>query len=154
MRSWMNSFSSGPGLGRNQSMLGRISIVIDKCKAQNIPIVIDADGLWHLTNNPGFRPKTSVLKYYDSKWLKSAFLGVIKGYQRAVLTPNALEFSRLVHTVLKRDDLPPTVHPDPTVVSEVARHLGGLTIVHKGSVDVISNGKFTENCTEDGSPRR
>jgi hypothetical protein len=24
----------GPGLGRNQSMLGRISIVIDKCKAQ------------------------------------------------------------------------------------------------------------------------
>ena len=43
---------TGPGLGRNQSMLGRISIVIDKCKARNIPIVIDADGLWHLTNNP------------------------------------------------------------------------------------------------------
>lgn len=45
--------SSGPGLGRNQSMLGRISIVIEKCKAENIPMVIDADGLWHLTNNPG-----------------------------------------------------------------------------------------------------
>jgi hypothetical protein len=42
---------------------------------QNIPIVIDADGLWHLTNNPG----------------------LIKGYRRAVLTPNALEFSRQVN---------------------------------------------------------
>jgi len=42
----------GPGLGRNQSMLGRISIIMDKVKASNIPVVIDADGLWHLTNNP------------------------------------------------------------------------------------------------------
>ncbi len=50
---WRDFFVLGPGLGRNQSMLGRISIVIDKCKAQNIPMVIDADGLWHLTNNPG-----------------------------------------------------------------------------------------------------
>jgi len=79
---------------------------------------------------------------------------VIKGYQRAVLTPNAMEFSRLVQTVLKRGDVGPMVHPDPTIVSEVAKHLGGLTIVHKGSFDVISNGKFTEHCTEDGSPRR
>ena len=99
---------------------------------QNIPIVIDADGLWHLTNNPG----------------------VIKGYRRAVLTPNALEFSRLVHSVLKRGDVPPSVHPDPQLVSEVAKILGGITIVHKGSVDIVSNGKFTEYCTDDGSPRR
>lgn len=33
-------------------MLARISIVIDRCKALNMPMVIDADGLWHLTNNP------------------------------------------------------------------------------------------------------
>ncbi len=65
------------------------------CFFQNIPIVIDADGLWHLTNNPG----------------------VIKGYRRAVLTPNALEFSRLVHSVLKRGDVAPSVHPDPQLVS-------------------------------------
>ena len=126
------TFFSGPGLGRNQSMLGRISIVIDKCKAANLPIVIDADGLWHLTNNPS----------------------VIKGYKKAVLTPNPMEFSRLVHSVLKRGDVPPNVHPDPEIVLEVANALGGVTIVHKGSVDVISNGKFTEHCTDDGCPRR
>lgn len=122
----------GPGLGRNQSMLGRISIVIDKCKARSIPIVIDADGLWHLTNNPN----------------------VIKGYKKAVLTPNAMEFSRLIHSVLKRGDVPPQVHPDPEAVAEVCNALGGVTIVHKGSVDVISNGTSTEMCTDDGCPRR
>ena len=47
---------------------------MDKVKASNIPVVIDADGLWHLTNNPN----------------------VIKGYRKAVLTPNAVEFSHLV----------------------------------------------------------
>lgn len=113
-------------------MLGRISIVIDKCKAGNIPIVIDADGLWHLTNNPN----------------------VIRGYKKAVLTPNAMEFSRLVHSVLKRGDVPPVVHPDPQSVLEVSQALGGVTIVHKGSIDVISNGKSTEKCTDDGCPRR
>ena len=132
---WLPRFHSvviGPGLGRNQSMLGCISIVINKCKANDIPIVIDADGLWHLTNNPN----------------------VIKGYKKAVLTPNAMEFSRLVHSVLKRGAVPPTVHPDPQVVLEVSQALGGVTIVHKGSFDMISNGKFTEKCNEDGCPRR
>ena len=42
----------GPGLGRNQSMLGRISIIIEKAKFRKIPIVVDADGLWHLATNP------------------------------------------------------------------------------------------------------
>jgi NAD(P)H-hydrate repair Nnr-like enzyme with NAD(P)H-hydrate dehydratase domain len=40
------------GLGRNQSMLGRISLILEKVKSFNVPIVIDADGLWHLTTNP------------------------------------------------------------------------------------------------------
>merc|ERR1712154_38577 len=39
-------------------------------------------------------------------------------------------------------------------VAEVSKALGGVTIVHKGSVDVISNGKSTEMCTDDGCPRR
>ena len=75
-------------------------------------------------------------------------------YRRAVLTPNAVEFSRLVESVLKRGDARPTAHPDPALVAEVANALGGVTIVHKGSIDVISNGKFTEYVSDDGCPRR
>ena len=41
-------------------------------KSFQLPIVIDADGLWHLTINPD----------------------ILKGYQKAVITPNAMEFSR------------------------------------------------------------
>ena len=33
-------------------MLGRISIIIEKAKSRKIPIVVDADGLWHLATNP------------------------------------------------------------------------------------------------------
>ena len=43
---------------------------------------------------------------------------------------------------------------DPQLVAEVSRALGGVTIVHKGSTDYISNGNFTEECSADGCPRR
>jgi len=43
-------------------------------KTANIPLIVDADGLWYLTTTPH----------------------IIKGYTRAVRTPNAMEFSRLV----------------------------------------------------------
>ena len=36
--------------------------------------MVDADGLWHLASNPS----------------------ILHGYPRAVVTPNAMEFSRLV----------------------------------------------------------
>ena len=121
----------GPGLGRNQAMLGRISIILEKVKLLNIPIVIDSDGLWHLMTNPG----------------------ILKGYTRAVITPNAVEFSRLVIAILKRE-VSPSVCPDHKLVEELAGVLGNLTVIHKGAHDVISDGKYTENCHTGGSPRR
>jgi len=121
----------GPGLGRNQSMLGRISLILDKVKSFNVPIVIDADGLWHLTTNPG----------------------ILKGYRKAVITPNAMEFSRLVKVILCKD-VPPSVLPDPKLVSDLSIALGHVTVIHKGAQDIISNGKYTEICDTAGSPRR
>jgi len=121
----------GPGLGRNQSMLGRISLILEKVKAANLPIVIDADGLWHLTTNPN----------------------ILKGYTRAVITPNAIEFARLVRVVLHRD-VSPSICPDHKTVEELASALGHLTVLHKGAHDVISNGHSTEDCHASGCPRR
>jgi len=121
----------GPGLGRNQSMLGRIALIMEKAKARGIPIVVDADGLWHLATNPS----------------------ILQGYTKAVITPNAMEFSRLVKSVLKRES-PPTVTPDPQLVQELAAGLGNLTVVHKGATDLVSDGRWTEECGAGGSPRR
>ena len=42
----------GPGLGRNQSMLGRISLVLQKIVTLNIPVIVDGDGLWHVVHQP------------------------------------------------------------------------------------------------------
>ena len=96
--------------------------------------MIDADGLWHLINCPS----------------------IIHGYTKAVLTPNAMEFSRLMHTVLKTgpEPPPPTNAPSAETVGDVARALGGVTIVHKGVQDVVSNGTFTERVVDEGCPRR
>ena len=101
-------------------------------KTAKIPLVIDADGLWHLINNPK----------------------IIQGYKNAVLTPNAMEFSRLASVVLHRQDIKPDNNVDPMLVMDVAKILGGVTIVHKGSVDIISDGVSTEKCVDEGCPRR
>lgn len=39
----------GPGLGRNQSTLGRISLILRKAVTLNIPAVIDGDALWQVS---------------------------------------------------------------------------------------------------------
>ena len=44
----------GPGLGRNQSTLGRMSLVLEKAKNLNLPIVVDADALWQVSHGTTF----------------------------------------------------------------------------------------------------
>ena len=39
-------------------------------------------------------------------------------------------------------------------MEELAGVLGNLTVIHKGAHDVISDGKYTEDCHTGGSPRR
>jgi len=58
---------------------------------------------------------------------------LLQGYRRAVVTPNAMEFSRLVKTILCKD-VPPSVLPDPKLVAELSTALGHVTVVHKGEV--------------------
>lgn len=63
----------GPGLGRTTSALENIKIAIKHAKAQSIPIVIDADGLYLLASDTS----------------------PIYGYKKCILTPNYMEFKRL-----------------------------------------------------------
>lgn len=121
----------GPGLGRNQSTLGRMSLVLEKAKNLNLPIVVDADALWQVNQNPA----------------------LVQGYPKAVLTPNAMEFSRLAKAILHRD-VAPSGNQDPALVAEVAAKLGHVTILHKGLRDIISDGRDTVECGAAGSPRR
>lgn len=64
----------GSGLGRDRQILHTVSELIMCCKKDQKPLVIDADGLFLITQN------TSLLN----------------DYQNVILTPNAMELFRLI----------------------------------------------------------
>ncbi|XP_063215627.1 ATP-dependent (S)-NAD(P)H-hydrate dehydratase [Bacillus rossius redtenbacheri] len=129
----------GPGLGRSENVLKVVAGIIDICRndpgPKGKPVVIDADGLFLVTNTPD----------------------VIRGYPHgAILTPNAAEFSRLAKVVLG-ESWEATSTPDSGRVLQLARTLGpDITVVHKGAVDVIAHGsgRVVAECAAMGSNRR
>ncbi|KAL1358488.1 hypothetical protein AAHE18_04G036500 [Arachis hypogaea] len=95
----------------------------------NVPIVIDGDGLFLVTNN----------------------IDLVSGYGLAVLTPNVNEYKRLVEKVLSSEvnDVDATQQ-----VLSLAKKIGGVTILKKGKSDLISDGDTVKSVSIYGSPRR
>lgn len=118
----------GPGLGKNQSMLGRISLVLQKIVALNIPVIVDGDGLWHIVHQPS----------------------TLTGYSKAMITPNNVELGYLHKTFCSHF----TPSTDVETCKELAQSLGNITIITKGVRDIITNGNVTISCNCQGSPRR
>ena len=76
MKSWISRSHSliiGPGLGRSDIAFKSTKLAFDLAKLQNIPIVIDADGLFVLSSD----------------------MSILNGYKNCILTPNLMEFKRL-----------------------------------------------------------
>uniref|UniRef100_A0A667X1N3 ATP-dependent (S)-NAD(P)H-hydrate dehydratase n=1 Tax=Myripristis murdjan TaxID=586833 RepID=A0A667X1N3_9TELE len=119
----------GPGLGREDSLLKTAKEVIEKSKARDIPIVIDADGLWLVSQQPS----------------------VIQGYQKGILTPNFMEFTRL-YEALHHEPMDSSDHQRSAMQLSVA--MGNLTVVLKGEQDVITDGNKVISCSVEGSGRR
>lgn len=119
----------GPGLGRQDSILETAKGIIEKAKSKGIPLVIDADGLWLIAQQPS----------------------IIQGYQRAVLTPNFMEFTRLYEAMLTE---PVDASDQHGSVLRLSQAMGNITIVQKGEWDLISDGDKVFVCTHEGSNRR
>ncbi|CAH3127290.1 unnamed protein product [Porites lobata] len=120
----------GPGMGRNPTIIENVKGVLELAKEQNKLLVIDADGLFMVTSYPE----------------------IVKNYTKAILTPNAMEFSRLYNTMFGRE-------PDPSIdssshVTQLCREFGGVTICRKGQEDILADGKDVVHCTTEGSNRR
>lgn len=86
-------------------------LALGLARAQGLFVVLDADALWMVGRD----------------------VGLIRGYRRAVVTPNVAEFARLSEQ-LGVD----TGAPAEQRAGLVSRALGGVTVLQKGATDVIS----------------
>ncbi|XP_027330650.1 ATP-dependent (S)-NAD(P)H-hydrate dehydratase isoform X2 [Abrus precatorius] len=129
---WMERFDClvvGPGLGRDPFLLDCVSEIIRHARQSNIPIVIDGDGLFLVTNN----------------------LNLVSDYALAVLTPNVNEYKRLVQKVLSSEV---NEVDAPQQLLSLAKQIGGVTILRKGNNDLISDGDTVKSVSVYGSSRR
>ena len=125
---WMarlHSIVIGPGLGRSQGAFKSVEETIACAKAKQIPIVIDADGLFIVSHN----------------------LEQINGYQKCVLTPNMMEFKLLYESCFNKSDdkssssenedrydeklIHTSVELQCEAVARLATRLNNLTIIKK-----------------------
>ncbi|KAJ2488172.1 hypothetical protein IWW37_004978 [Coemansia sp. RSA 2050] len=121
----LHAVSMGSGLGNDPALHRTVRWAIQAARERGLPLVLDADSLAILGDSPE----------------------LIHGYRAAVLTPNAPEFDRLCKAL----------GVDNTVedaVQRLALRLGGVTVVRKGKVDVITNGDRVYVCNEAGGLRR
>ncbi|KAH9682887.1 ATP-dependent (s)-nad(p)h-hydrate dehydratase [Citrus sinensis] len=145
---WMERFDClvvGPGLGRDPYLLECVSEIMKHARQSNVPIVIDGDGLFLVTNS----------------------IALVSGYPLAVLTPNVNEYKRLVQKVLNCEV---NDRDAPELLQSLAKHankgfeksepgasfarIGGVTILQKGKSDLISDGEIAKSVSIYGSPRR
>eukprot|EP00252_Welwitschia_mirabilis_P020468 TRINITY_DN5026_c0_g1_i1.p1 TRINITY_DN5026_c0_g1~~TRINITY_DN5026_c0_g1_i1.p1 ORF type:complete len:368 (-),score=69.26 TRINITY_DN5026_c0_g1_i1:71-1174(-) len=130
---WIERFDSivvGPGLGRDPFLMDCITEVIQLAKQQCIPIVVDGDGLYLVTNNPD----------------------LVVGYPLAILTPNINEYKRLRQRIMDTN-----ISHNEDASDELrllAERMGGLTILQKGKSDLVSDGYTVLAVNLYGSPRR
>jgi ATP-dependent NAD(P)H-hydrate dehydratase len=106
----------GPGLGRCPLVLQSTAEIIRRARKANLPMVLDADGLFLLT-----QPETR---------------NILTGYKRVVLTPNVAEYGRLLHSLRDDDDGRDGTQPQ---LSTLEKLLEGNVIVKKGQYDEISS---------------
>jgi ATP-dependent NAD(P)H-hydrate dehydratase len=118
----------GPGLGRDRLMQDTVAEVVGAARDRGMPVVLDADALILAGDRPELLRKGACM-----------------------LTPNVAEFGRLCRArgveVVDGDG-------DQKGCEKLARAFGGVTIVRKGRMDVVSDGDHTVVCDVEGGYKR
>ncbi|KAJ7576994.1 Ribokinase-like protein [Mycena floridula] len=117
----------GPGLGRESYMISYAKLALSIARSKDMFVVLDADALWMVGQD----------------------ISVVKGYRRAVVTPNVVEFKRLSEQV----GVDPSI-PSNERAAIVSRELGGVTVLQKGAIDIIADQKETTQVDTEGGLKR
>lgn len=115
----------GPGLGRDELMLSTVEAIIEYLRSKDIPIILDADALFLISQKPE----------------------IIQGYSNAIVTPNVAEFKRLAQAMGVQ-------HDDPGEETKSLSKALGVTVMRKGGEDLIAHGDNLIKSSIRGSNRR
>ncbi|TMW56199.1 hypothetical protein Poli38472_008847 [Pythium oligandrum] len=121
----------GPGLGRDKAVLQTVRRLIQCARDVELPIVVDGDALF----------------------LTSEYPDVVQGYNKAILTPNAMEYARLCAAVKLIDKADPTLAAK-IPAQELSKAFGSPVVIQKGATDVLSDGDLVMSYDSSGSFRR
>lgn len=102
----------GPGLGREPYMQTYASTALQLARERGMYLVLDADALLLVGQDPS----------------------LIRGYRKAVLTPNVVEFKRLCEQVGVAEKGGSTDER----AAGVSKALGGVTVLQKGGEDIVA----------------
>ncbi|KAF9281875.1 hypothetical protein BGZ74_002260, partial [Mortierella antarctica] len=119
----------GPGLSRDATMQRVAKYAIQKARSLFMPVVIDADALLLIQNEPE----------------------LVQGYSRAILTPNRVEFARLCKE--KKINAEEQAGEQPAA-QRLSHAFGGVVVVQKGRHDIISSGTTVLAVTNAGGLKR
>lgn len=127
----------GPGLGRDKLLQSRARELIDQAKIRSMPLVLDADSLILVNEDPS----------------------LIKNYPNVILTPNRIELQRMLDSLYKPDKHDLRSLPTQEIMSLVKKCSTDLnvTILAKGMSDIIFEGSTQFQLMTDektGSNRR
>ncbi|KAJ0396923.1 hypothetical protein P43SY_000982 [Pythium insidiosum] len=109
----------GPGLGRDRAVQAATTQLIQRAKDAQLAIVLDGDALYFASLDPS----------------------LVQGYDRIILTPNAMEYARLCAAV-KLIDSPEPAQAASICPKDLSNALGSPVIVRKGRNDVLSDGQI------------
>jgi len=135
---WLPRFDAvvvGPGLGRDPAIAATAAGVVAAARDGGAGLVLDADGLA----------------------LVSSDSSLVRGYGRAILTPNAAEYGRLQASLGLGDGSPAGPPGDEAAdagVAALAAALAGPALLLKGAADRIACPPFATAIGGRGSRRR
>lgn len=127
----IHTFVIGPGLGRDKTTFQAVQELITEMKKSKKNLILDGDMLYLISNFPD----------------------LIKGYSKAILTPNHNEYTRLIENILSSEE---KKEKDEMIkLNNLCKALGNVIIIKKGETDLICNGKdVIYEVDEEGTYRR
>ncbi|EKX48606.1 hypothetical protein GUITHDRAFT_68606 [Guillardia theta CCMP2712] len=136
----------GPGLGRDELVLQTCSRLLLLVAELGKPMILDADGLYILTQ--------AIREGERGSSLQKQLLGAMRT-AHVTLTPNKVEFERLCRALKVGEEEEDKLGKAAELACSVAGRIGeNVVLVVKGSSDVICSDSSTWLCDDKGSLRR